>query len=559
MKFRKTLPLALLLGAACIPMGAAAFGEPSEPAAAAPAISLDTLRGLTETLSSDEFEGRAPGTRGEELTVNLLAERFAAAGLQPGNDGSWFQNVPLVEITADPATTALSYTANGETTALSYGSEMVIGTRRVVPTIDVEHAELVFVGYGINAPERGWNDYDGLDMTGKIAVILVNDPDYQTMTNEGLFEGRAMTYYGRWTYKYEEAARQGAAGAIIVHETEPAAYGWNVVESSWSGPQLNMDAANNHMDRSAIEGWVTNDAARAMLAAAGQDLDALSQAARQPGFTAVPLGITASAHLDNSIRREASRNVVAILPGSERPDEYVIHTAHWDHLGRCTPAPDGDDICNGALDNATGTAGLVALAEAHAAAGAPARSLVFLAVTAEESGLLGSAYYGNNPVVPAAQTVGGINMDGLNIVGPANNVVVVGYGKSELEAYLERAAAAQGRRVDPETSPERGSFFRSDHFSLARVGIPMLYASSGEDLVDGGAEAGSAAVMDYIGNHYHGPSDEYDPNWDWTGAVQDLELYFAIGRELAETTEWPNWNPGAEFRAARDASRPASD
>lgn len=559
MKFRKTLPLALLLGAACIPMGAAAFSETSEPAAAAPAISLDTLRGLTETLSSDEFEGRAPGTRGEELTVNLLAERFAAAGLQPGNDGSWFQNVPLVEITADPATTALSYTANGETTALSYGSEMVIGTRRVVPTIDVENAELVFVGYGINAPERGWNDYDGLDMTGKIAVILVNDPDYQTMTNEGLFEGRAMTYYGRWTYKYEEAARQGAAGAIIVHETEPAAYGWNVVESSWSGPQLNMDAANNHMDRSAIEGWVTNDAARAMLAAAGQDLDALSQAARQPGFTAVPLGITASAHLDNSIRREASRNVVAILPGSERPDEYVIHTAHWDHLGRCTPAPDGDDICNGALDNATGTAGLVALAEAHAAAGAPARSLVFLAVTAEESGLLGSAYYGNNPVVPAAQTVGGINMDGLNIVGPANNVVVVGYGKSELEAYLERAAAAQGRRVDPETSPERGSFFRSDHFSLARVGIPMLYASSGEDLVDGGAEAGSAAVMDYIGNHYHGPSDEYDPNWDWTGAVQDLELYFAIGRELAETTEWPNWNPGAEFRAARDASRPASD
>ncbi|MGJ8537345.1 MAG: M28 family peptidase, partial [Parasphingopyxis sp.] len=418
---------------------------------------------------------------------------------------------------------------------------------------------LVFVGYGINAPERGWNDYDGLDMTGKIAVILVNDPDYQTMTNEGPFEGRAMTYYGRWTYKYEEAARQGAAGAIIVHETEPAAYGWNVVESSWSGPQLNMDAADNHMDRSAIEGWVTNDAARAMLAAAGHDLDTLSDAARQPGFTAVPLGITASAHLDNSIRREASRNVVAILPGSERPDEYVIHTAHWDHLGRCTPAPDGDDICNGALDNATGTAGLVALAEANAAAGAPARSLVFLAVTAEESGLLGSAYYGNNPVVPAAQTVGGINMDGLNIVGPANNVVVVGYGKSELEAYLERAAAAQGRRVEPETSPERGSFFRSDHFSLARVGIPMLYASSGEDLVDGGAEAGSAAVMDYIGNHYHGPSDEYDPNWDWTGAVQDLQLYFTIGRELAETTEWPNWNPSAEFRAARDASRPSSD
>jgi len=557
-KFRQTMPLALLmLSAATMPMAVAAQGTVSEPAA--PAISLDTLRGLTKTLSSDEFEGRAPGTPGEELTVNLLAERFAAAGLQPGNNGSWFQDVPLVEITADPATTAFSFTANGETTALAYGSEMVIGTRRVVPSITVDNAELVFVGYGINAPERGWNDYEGLEMTGRIAVILVNDPDYQTITNEGLFEGRAMTYYGRWTYKYEEAARQGAVGAIIVHETEPAAYGWNVVESSWSGPQLNMDAADNHMGRTSIEGWVTNDAARTVLAAAGQDLDTLSDAARQPGFTAVPLGITASAHLDNSIRREASRNVVAILPGSERPDEYVIHTAHWDHLGRCTPAPDGDDICNGALDNATGTAGLVALAEAHAAAGAPARSLMFLAVTAEESGLLGSAYYGNNPLVPAAQTVGGINMDGLNIVGPANNVVVVGYGKSELEAYLERAAAAQGRRVEPESSPERGSFFRSDHFSLARVGIPMLYASSGEDLVDGGAEAGSAAVEDYIVNRYHGPSDEYNPDWDWTGAVQDLELYFAIGRELAETTEWPNWNPDAEFRGARDASRPASD
>lgn len=557
MKFRQTMPFALLmLGAATMPMAVAAQSTNAAPAA--PAISLDTLRGLTETLSSDEFEGRAPGTQGEELTVTLLAERFAAAGLQPGNDGRWFQNVPLVELTADPATTALSFTANGETTDLAYGSEMVIGTRRVVPTIDVENAELVFVGYGINAPERDWNDYAGLDMTGKIAVILVNDPDYQTMTNDGLFEGRAMTYYGRWTYKYEEAARQGAAGAIIVHETEPAAYGWNVVESSWSGPQLNMDAADNHMDRASIEGWVTNDAARGMLAAAGQDLDTLSEAARQPGFTAVPLGITASAHLDNSIRREASRNVIGILPGSERPDEYVIYTAHWDHLGRCTAAPDGDDICNGALDNATGTAGLVALAEAQAAAGAPARSMVFLAVTAEESGLLGSAYYGNNPVVPAAQTVGGINMDGLNIVGPANNVVVVGYGKSELETYLDQAASAQGRRVEAEPSPERGSFFRSDHFSLARVGIPMLYASSGEDLVEGGPEAGSAAVEDYIVNRYHGPSDEYDPNWDWTGAIQDLELYYTIGRELADTTEWPNWNLDAEFRAARDASRPTS-
>ncbi|MGP1283502.1 MAG: M28 family metallopeptidase [Parasphingopyxis sp.] len=550
-----------MLAGACAPMAEAPQSAAAEPAVApaAPQISLETLRGLTETMSSDAFEGRAPGTPGEEMTVSLLAERFAAAGLQPGNNGSWFQEVPLVEINANPETAALSYTANGETVTLAYGSHMVIGTPRVVPEIAVEDAELVFVGYGINAPERGWNDYAGIDMAGRIAVILVNDPDFESPTNEGLFDGRAMTYYGRWTYKYEEAARQGAAGAIIVHDTEPASYGWNVVESSWSGPQLNMAAENDHMDRVPIEGWMTNEASRAMLAAAGQDLDALTAAARQPGFTAVPLGITASASVDNTIRRENSRNVIAILPGSTRPDEYVIHTAHWDHLGRCTPAPDGDDICNGALDNATGTAGLVALAEAHAAAGPAERSLVFLAVTAEESGLLGSTYYGANPVFPLAQTAGGINMDGLNIIGASRDVVVVGYGKSELEEYLARAAAAQGRVVRPEPTPEAGYFFRSDHFALARPGVPMLYAEGGEDLVEGGPEAGAAAARDYRANRYHGPKDEYDPNWDWTGAIMDLELYYAIGRELADSTDWPNWNPDAEFRAARDASRPASD
>ncbi|NNC71288.1 MAG: M28 family peptidase [Sphingomonadaceae bacterium] len=548
----------LLMATACAPMGEAPQTASAVAAATPPPeISEETLRSLTETLSSDEFEGRAPGTPGEELTVNLLADRFAAAGLQPGNNGSWFQDVPLVEITANPETAAFSYSHDGTTTSLDYGTDAVFWTKRVVPQIDVESAELVFVGYGINAPERNWNDYEGVDMEGRIAVILVNDPDYQTPTNEGLFDGRAMTYYGRWTYKYEEAARQGAAGAIIIHDTEPAAYGWTVVESSWTGPQLDMDAADNHMGRIPVEGWFSNEAARALFTAAGQDYEALTAAAREPGFRAVPMGVTASAHLDNSIRREASRNVVALLPGSTRADEYVIHTAHWDHLGRCTPV-DGDDICNGALDNATGTAGLVALAEAHAAAGPTERSLVFLAVTAEESGLLGSAYYGENPVFPLAQTVGGINMDGLNIIGPSRNVVVVGYGKSELENYLGRAAAAQGRNVEPEPTPEKGFFFRSDHFSLARPGVPMLYAESGENLVDGGRPAGRAAAEDYTVNRYHAPADEYDPNWNWAGAIQDLELYFAIGRELADSTDWPNWNPDAEFRAARDASRAAA-
>ncbi len=558
MKYAIGLCACLSLASACAPM-AVGTQSASDVAVAseAPEISIDTLRSLTETLSSDEFEGRSPATAGEELTVSLLANRFEAAGLQPGNNGSWFQEVPLVQLTANPDTASFSYSANGETTTLDYGSQAVFWTKRVVPQVDVSDAELVFVGYGINAPERNWNDYEGIDMEGRIAVILVNDPDFESPDTEGLFDGRAMTYYGRWTYKYEEAARQGAAGAIIIHDTEPAAYGWSVVESSWTGPQLDMDATDNHMDRVPVEGWITNDAAGQLFAAAGQDFEALTAAAREPGFRAVPMGVTASAHLDNHIYRGASRNVVALLPGTTHPDEYVIHTAHWDHLGRCT-AVDGDDICNGALDNATGTAGLVALAEAHAAAGAPERSLLFLAVTAEESGLLGSAYYASNPIFPLAQTVGGINMDGLNVIGLARNIVVVGYGKSELENYLDRAAAAQGRTVEPEPSPERGFFFRSDHFSLARPGVPMLYAESGEDLVNGGRPAGRAAAEDYTVNRYHAPADEYDPNWNWDGAIQDLELYFAIARELANSRDWPNWNPDAEFRAARDASRAAS-
>ena len=555
MKIRTLSPaLLLLIFGACAPM-AEAPQSVGASAAGAPAISVETLREVTRTLSSDEFEGRAPGTRGEELTVALLAQRFEAAGLQPGNGGSWYQNVPLVEITADPATAAFSYqSATGET-PLAYGSDIVLWTKRVVPQIDVSDAEMVFVGYGINAPERGWNDYEGVDMEGKIAVILVNDPDYQNTTNDGTFDGRAMTYYGRWTYKYEEAARQGAAGAIIVHDTEPAAYGWSVVESSWTGPQLDQDAPDNHMDRIPVEGWISNDAARALFAAAGQDLAAMSAAARRPGFRAVPLGLTGAAHLNNSIRREASRNVVGILPGATRPDEYVLYTAHWDHLGRCTPDASGDDICNGALDNATGTAGLVALAEAHAAAGPAERSLVFLAVTAEESGLLGSGYYADNPVFPLAQTVGGINMDGLNITGPTRDVVVVGGGKSELEAILATEVAAQHRVIQPEPSPEKGYFYRSDHFTLARRGVPMLYAESGEDLLRGGTVAGHAAAEDYTVNRYHAPGDEYDPSWNWDGAIADLRLYFNIGRDLANSAAWPNWYPDAEFRAARDASR----
>lgn len=520
----------------------------------APSLSLDTLKSVTQTLSSDAFEGRAPGTPGEDKTVALIAERFAAAGLKPGNNGSWYQDVPLVESTSSNITPLMVRDAT-TSVKLDYRRDMVVSTYRVAPRVDIKDSEIVFVGYGINAPEKGWNDYAGIDMRGKTALILINDPDWQKPTVGGEFNGRAMTYYGRWTYKYEEAARQGATAAIIIHDTEPAAYGWNVIDSSWTGPQITADAANGHMDQSEAIGWIQKDAARRIMGIANQSLDGLVAAAGRKGFKPVPLGITASVSFDNTIRRQASKNVIGILPGTDRPDEYVLYSAHWDHLGRCTPDATGDDICNGALDNATGTAGLITLAEAQAKAGPAARSIVFLAVTAEESGLLGSAYYAANPVYPFGKTVGGVNMDGLNIFGPSRDVVVVGGGKSELEAYLEKAVAAQGRTIGKEPTPEKGFYYRSDHFSFAKLGVPMLYYDSGEDLVDGGRAAGTKIAEDYTANRYHQPSDEFDPNWTWDGAIQDLTLHYQIGRMLADGNAWPNWLPGDEFRAIRDASR----
>ena len=540
-------PLALL---ACAP------ATPAPDLAVAPTMpSEETLRRVTTTLASDAFEGRSPGTPGEQRTVDYLIEQFRAAGLQPGNHGSWTQDVPLVEMTAHDVS-PLRFTTPAGVQSLSYGDDFVAGSYRITPQTRISNSEVVFVGYGINAPERGWNDYAGIDVRGKTVVILVNDPDWQVPTVGGQFNGRAMTYYGRWTYKFEEAARQGAAAAIIVHDTEPAAYGWNVVRSSWTGAQYHPDAADNHMGETEANGWMQLDRARALFAAAGQDFDALRERARHAGFRAVPLaGTTASLSFDTTVRRTPSRNVVAILPGRTRPDEYVLYTAHWDHLGRCEANAAGDDICNGAVDNATGTAALVALAEAHAQAGAPERTLVFLAVTAEESGLLGSKYYAANPVFPLARTVGGINMDALSPTGPARDVTLVGGGKSELEAYLERAVTAEGRRISAEPSPERGYYYRSDHFSLAKLGVPMLYFDGGEDLIDGGTAAGHAASEDYTRIRYHGPDDEVEAITRWDGMVADMRLFFAVGRMLAMTDAWPNWNAGDEFRAARDRSR----
>ncbi|MBO6609521.1 M28 family metallopeptidase [Altererythrobacter sp.] len=528
------------------------------PEVAAGDISQATMVDITRTLSSDEFEGRMPGTIGEELTVALLTEKFEAAGIQPGNGDSWVQDVPLVEITGKNFA-PLTIT-NGETDLVyDFGSEWVGVTYREDAQTQLANSELVFVGYGINAPERDWNDYEGVDVTGKTVVILVNDPDWQTQGLEGPFNGRAMTYYGRWTYKYEEAARQGAAGAIIVHDTEPASYGWNVVESSWSGAQAYPEYGANAPARTLVNGWVQKDVAREILSAAGQDLDALSVAAKSKDFKPVELGFTASTSFQNDIRKFMSKNVIGLLPGATRPDEYVIHTAHWDHLGRCTAAPDGDDICNGAVDNATGTAALVALAEAHGKAGAPDRSLVFLAVTAEESGLLGAHYYAENPVFPLAQTVGGINMDAFDMAGPAKDVTVVGPGKSQLDLFLEAALVADGRVQTPNPSPEAGYYYRSDHFAFAKRGVPMLYLDGGQDLIDGGREAGAALADDYRANRYHGPKDEFDENWDWSGVMADLQLFYRLGRMMAMSTSWPNWNEGDEFKATRDAACAGSE
>ena len=552
----------LIAAAAALALGAAVSARAPlsamlpVPKIAVPKITSTTMNAVVKELSSDRYEGRGPGTRAEDLTITYIIQRFKAAGLQPGNKGSWLQDVPIVDITAKNAD-GLAVNAGGQTLHFAYGSDMVVGSYRVTPRTAIKDAPLVFVGYGINAPELGWNDYAGVDMKGKIAVILVNDPDYETADESGLFKGRRMTYYGRWTYKFEEAARQGAAGALIVHDTFPAAYGWQVVNSSWTGSQLYTQSANDGMDQTQANGWVQKPVAEAVFKAAGQDLTALTAAAKRKGFAAVPLSATASLSFDNEIKRGISRNVIGIQPGRKRPGEYVLYTAHWDHLGRCTPDKTGDDICNGAIDNATGIGALVTLAEANRKAGAADRSQVFLAVTLEESGLLGSRYYAENPVFPLAKTVGGVNMDGVGPGSPSRDVQVTGGDKSDLTRYLKAAMGAMGLYQTAENHPERGGYYRSDHFSFAKLGVPMFSLGRGSDWVRGGKAAGEAAGEDYVLHRYHQPSDQYDPNWNWSGAMQEVSLYYRLGRSLAMTNDWPNWHKTDEFRAIRDKSRAA--
>ena len=545
---RQFAPIAMLTALA-------ACATTTQPMGGDPQISLETMQDAVRTLSSDAFEGRMPGTPGEAATTAYLIESFRDAGLQPGNNGSWLQEVPLIEITGSnfaPLTVG--------DRQFAYGDDWVGVSYNPVERTALTDSEIVFVGYGIDAGERGWNDYEGVDMRGKTALILVNDPDYASDSLEGDFNGRAMTYYGRWTYKYEEAAAKGAAAAIIIHDEFPASYGWNVVETSWSGAQAYADKGADAPRQTTMNGWIQKEAARAIFDAAGMDMDEMVAAASRPGFEAVSLGQNVSTSFDNSFRRFTSNNVIGMLPGSSRPDAYVLHTAHWDHLGRCAPG-EADEICNGAVDNATGTGALVALAEAHAKAGPTARSQVFLAVTAEEQGLLGAEYYASNPVFPLAQTVAGVNMDGIAINGASRDVVVRGGGKSELDAYLNAALAAQGRTASPDPAPQAGYYYRSDHFPMVKRGVPMYYVKSGLDLVEGGTARGEALEADYRANRYHAPGDEYDPNWDWSGLMQDLDLYYRLARALGETRDWPEWYEGDEFRDVRVqscASAPAN-
>lgn len=549
------LASALALTSACKQMDDKTVDSAALPQVEVPELSEQTMKDVVKELSLDSYEGRAPGSAGEEKTVAYLIDRFKKAGLEPGNNGSWTQDVPLVEITAKNVSALSIADKSGKAMSFAYGSEFVVGSYRETPKTKIDQSEMIFVGHGIVAPEKGWNDYEGLDVKGKTVVIMVNDPDFDATDLKGDFGGKAMTYYGRWTYKFEEAARQGAAAALIIHDDAPAAYGWNVVNSSWTGTQFLAQSKDAGASQTAANGWIQKDVAREIFEAAGQDLDKQMAAAKKKGFKAVSLGLKASLSFDNDIARKASKNVVGVLKGAKRPEEYVLYTAHWDHLGRCTAAADGDDICNGAVDNATGTAALVALAEGFKKAGAPDRSIVFLAVTAEESGLLGSKYYAENPIYPLSQTVGGVNMDAFSMAGPAKNLTVIGKGKSQLDDYLNAAAKAEGRTPEMEPTPEKGFYYRSDHFSFAKLGVPMVYFEGGDDLVKGGKEAAKAAAEDYEKNRYHAPGDEYDESWDWSGVMADLRLYYRVGRMLAMTDAWPNWNEGDEFRAIRDKSR----
>ena len=529
------------------------------PIGALPEVDVDMVLQHTKELSSDRYDGRAPGTKGEELTVTYLIDQFRKIGLKPGNtDGTYIQKVPLVGITADGAPLVL--TKGQEERRLNWKDDVVAWSKHVADSASLEHSELVFVGYGIVAPEYHWDDYKGLDVKGKTLVMLINDPPVPDPSNaneldDKTFGGRAMTYYGRWTYKYEIAAEKGAVGALIIHETAPASYPFTVVQGSNLGEKFDLVTPDKNMGRAAIEGWITSDQGRSIMQWAGHDFDELKKQAATRDFTPVPLGIDASMTIHNTLRTVASRNVVAKVEGREpiRKDEYVVYTAHWDHLGT-GPAVDGDSIYNGAKDNAVGVGGMLEIARAFTKLPMPPkRSILFLAVTAEEQGLLGSQYYSVTPLYPLARALANINIDGVNVHGRTRDLTLIGYGASELDAYARDAAGEQGRIIRPDPEPEKGLYYRSDHFNFAREGVPALNADEGVEFIGKSAEFSQKVREEWTERDYHKPSDVVKPSWDMSGAREDLKIYFAVGYRVAEADKFPEWKRGSEFRAKREA------
>jgi len=508
-----------------------------------------------ERLASDEFEGRAPGTPGGQAASQYIADEMKAAGLAPmGENGTYFQPVKLTETEVLP--TSSSTITGGETVMTAeMGTNTVFWTKRLQESQTIENSDMVFVGYGVVAPEYGWNDYEGLDVKGKTVVMLVNDPGFATK-DENLFKGNAMTYYGRWTYKYEEAGRQGAAAVLVVHETEPASYGWDVVSGSWTGAQYDLVRPDGGASRAILEGWLHYRSAKRLFKEAGLDFDAEKAKAVTKDFKPIPLeGMQLNATINQKIKTVESRNVAGGIKGTTRPDEYVLYMAHWDHLGKNDNLDGEDKIYNGAVDNATGTAAIIEIGEAFAQQGAPDRSAIFVAVTAEESGLLGSAYYAEDPLVPLKNTVAGINIDAILPVGQTKDMKVIGFGASELEDRLKDVLDPRGMYIVPDDKPEAGYYYRSDHISLAKKGVPMLYSDPGNDHIVNGLTYGEDFAKSYTDERYHKPGDEYDNSWDLSGLEQSTEILFELGYGIANSEDWPNWYEGTEFRALRDEMR----
>jgi Zn-dependent M28 family amino/carboxypeptidase len=542
-------------------LAAAICAAPLVAFAATPAPKADTtrMREDIKVLSSDAFEGRAPNSAGEEKTIAYLVGQLKKIGLQPGGDlkdgkRAWTQDVPLAKFRI-VGTPTFSATVNGLARPLSQGDDLAIRAAMTgAEAVKFDNAPLVFLGYGVKAPERGWDDFKGVDLKGKIAVVLINDPDFEG--GEGDFGGKAMTYYGRWTYKYEEAARQGALGLIIVHETAGASYGWPTVKNSNTNEMFDIVRKDPSASHPTVEGWMQRDLAVELFTAAGLDFEAQKSAARTKAFQPVELkGVTLSGDYKVKAEQIVSQNVVGLLPGKTRPDETVMYTAHWDHIGVGEPDATGDRIYNGAMDNATGTAGLLELARLQKAAGPADRSIVFLWVTAEEKGLLGSEYYADNPLYPLATTAGVLNADGMNVNGPTKDFTISGSTRVELLDMLTAEAAKVGRTYTPDPNTYAGYFFRSDHFSLAKRGVPAISFGGGQNMVDGGVEAGKAIAEAYRRDAYHQQADNFDPKWPLTGMANDVVLLFNLGRDLANSTAWPEWGEGIEFKAARDASK----